>query len=173
MNFFNLKYMLNTPFLRELPNEASSTKKLLQTVPYEKWTWRPHEKSMTLGRLASHIAELPGWITMALNTDGLDFSKWDYKIPEFKSTEELVAFHDENVQKALESLQDASDEKLRGDWTMRNGDHVFFTMARIGVIRGLAINHFIHHRGQLSVFLRLLNVKIPGMYGPSADERNG
>jgi uncharacterized damage-inducible protein DinB len=164
--------MLNTPFTRELPHEAASTNKFLQILPFEKWTWKPHEKSMTLGMLATHIAEIPGWITSTLQSEELDLGNWKREIPEFKDAEELVHFHDQNVAAALAALSGASDEMMRADWTMRHGSQVLVKMARIGVIRGLAMNHMIHHRGQLSVYLRLLDVPIPGMYGPSADERN-
>jgi uncharacterized damage-inducible protein DinB len=163
--------MLNKPFTQELPQEAASTKKLLQIVPYEQWNWKPHEKSMTLGMLATHVAELPGWITMTLNTEELDFATWKYQPPQLNSIEELVQCHDKNVHEAMEALRQATDEQLLTTWKMRRGEQVFYNMARIGVIRAMAMNHFIHHRGQLTVFLRLLNIPIPGMYGPSADER--
>lgn len=162
--------MLGQSLIPELQHEAAQTKKMLEKVSYDQWQWKPHEKSMALGRLATHVAELPGWITMIANTDELDFSTMDYKPTELKSTEELTAFLDKNAQEAVAVLQSVSDERLMGDWTLRDGEQVFFTMPRIAVIRSMAMNHMIHHRAQVSVFLRLLNVPVPGMYGPSADE---
>jgi uncharacterized damage-inducible protein DinB len=162
--------MLNQPILSELQHEAAQTKKMLEKVPYDQFDWNPHQKSMNLGRLAAHVAELPGWITMIVTTDELDFSKFDYKPYKAKSTEDLAQFFNQNVQQALEALQGASDETLLAPWTLRNGEHIIFTLPRIAAIRSMAMNHLIHHRGQLSVFLRLLDIPIPGMYGPSADE---
>ncbi len=132
--------------------------------------WKPHEKSMKLGRLASHVAELPGWIAMTMTTDELDLSKMDYKPVIASSTEELTGILDTNVDKAVGALEKATMEDFQKPWTLRNGDNVFFTMPRMGVIRSMAYSHHYHHRGQLSVYLRLLDIAVPGMYGPSADE---
>lgn len=162
--------MLNQPILSELQHEAAQTKKMLEKVPYDHFDWNPHQKSMNLGRLAAHVAELPGWITMIVTTGELDFSTFDYKPYKAKSTEDLAQFFNQNVQQALEALQGTSDETLLAPWTLRNGEHIIFTLPRIAAIRSMAMNHLIHHRGQLSVFLRLLDIPIPGMYGPSADE---
>jgi uncharacterized damage-inducible protein DinB len=125
---------------------------------------------MALGRLASHVAELPKWITMCINTDELDFNKRGYNSNVFESREQLLQQLDENVQEALSTLEKTSDAQLQENWTLRNGEHVIFTLPKINVIRSAAMNHMIHHRGQLSVFLRLLDIPVPGMYGPSADE---
>jgi uncharacterized damage-inducible protein DinB len=162
--------MLNKTIIPQLKHEGELTRKILSKVPYDQWDWKPHEKSMKLGRLASHVAEMAGWVKMTINSDELDFSKGHYKPAEVKSTEELLHLLDTNVQEGLAALENVSDETLRGDWTMRNGEHVIFTLPRIAVIRTVAISHLIHHRGQLSVYLRLLNVPVPGLYGPSADE---
>lgn len=162
--------MLNQPILSELQHETAQTKKMLEKVPYDQFDWNPHQKSMNLGRLAAHVAELPGWITMIVTTGELDFSTFDYKPYKAKSTEDLAQFFNQNVQQALEALQGTSDETLLAPWTLRNGEHIIFTLPRIAAIRSMAMNHLIHHRGQLSVFLRLLDIPIPGMYGPSADE---
>lgn len=162
--------MLNQTVIPQVQHEAAQTKKMLERVPYDKADWKPHEKSMSLGRLATHVAELFGWITLTINSDELDFSKVDYKPVQVNSTDELVQCLQKNVEEAVKALEGASDERLRGDWTLRNGEQIFFTMPRIAVIRGAALSHLIHHRGQLSVYLRMLDVSVPGMYGPSADE---
>jgi uncharacterized damage-inducible protein DinB len=116
------------------------------------------------------VAELPKWITMCINTDELDFSKRGYKANVFESRVQLLQQLDENVQEALSTLEKTSDAQLQENWTLRNGEHVIFTLPKKVVIRSMAMNHMIHHRGQLSVFLRLLDIPVPGMYGPSADE---
>ncbi len=161
---------MNEGLIAELQMEAASTKKMLERVPIDKNDWKPHEKSMKLGRLASHVAELPGWIAMTMATDELDLSKMDYKPTIANSTEELVGILDSNVDKATTALKNAATEDFHKAWILRNGDNVFFTMPKIGVIRSMAYSHHYHHRGQLSVYLRLLDIPIPGMYGPSADE---
>ena len=162
--------MLSQSIIPELKQEGAQTKKILEKVPFDKWQWKPHEKSMALGRLASHVAELPKWITMCINTDELDFSKRGYTANVFESREQLLQHLDQNVQEALATLEKATDAQLLENWTLRNGEHVIFSMPKIAVIRSMAMNHMIHHRGQLSVFLRLLDIPVPGMYGPSADE---
>ena len=161
---------INEGLIAELQHEAASTKKMLERVPTDKNDWKPHEKSMKLGRLASHVAELPGWIAMTMTTDELDLSKMDYKPVIAATTEELTGILDTNVDKAVSALKNATMEDFQKMWTLRNGNNVFFTMPRIGVIRSMAYSHHYHHRGQLSVYLRLLDIPVPGMYGPSADE---
>jgi len=158
-------------FIAELQNEAASSRKMLERVPTDKNDWAPHEKSMKLGRLSTHVAELPGWVAMAVNADELDFLKMDYKPLTNPTQEELLALHDENVRKATEALENASDEVFEQMWTLRRGDHIIFTMPKKVVLRSMAFNHMVHHRGQLSVYLRLLDVPVPGMYGPSADDK--
>ncbi|MBD0332907.1 MAG: hypothetical protein ICV66_09635 [Chitinophagaceae bacterium] len=162
--------MLNQALIAEINHEASSTRKMLERVPQEKFDWKPHEKSMSLGRLATHVAELPNWMTRTLTTEEFDFSKHQYKPNIAESQEHLLQIFDTNLQKALQILENTSDDSLRAPWTLRNGERVFFTLPRIATLRSMSLNHLIHHRGQLSVYLRLLNVPIPGMYGPSADE---
>ena len=161
---------LNQALIAELRMEAANTRKLLANVPEGKNSWKPHEKSMTLGRLASHVAELPGWITMTMNTDQLDFAAFDYKpnIPETNA--ELLGLLDKTVDEALAALERASPEDFAKMWSLRNGEKVFFTMPKVAVLRSFSLSHLYHHRGQLSVYLRLLDVPVVGMYGPSADE---
>jgi uncharacterized damage-inducible protein DinB len=162
--------MLNQTIIPQLQHEAEQTKRMLEKVPYDKAEWKPHAKSMKLGYLATHVAELFSWIAMIINTEELDFSKTPYKQVEVKSTGELLQYLQKNIDESVKALEGATDEHLKGNWTLRNGGHVFFTMPRIAVIRGVGLSHIIHHRGQLSVYLRLLDVPVPGMYGPSADE---
>ena len=156
--------------INEIKHEGAQTKKLLERVPFDKFDWSPHEKSMKLGRLAVHVAEIPRWSSRILEATEFDFTKSGYKPAEVHSTEELVQLSENNIQKALDDFNAAKDEDLMASWTFRRGEHVIFTLPRAAAIRTLAMNHLLHHRGQLSVYLRLLHIPIPGMYGPSADE---
>jgi uncharacterized damage-inducible protein DinB len=158
--------------IAELQMEAASTRKILERVPTDKNDWKPHEKSMKLGNLANHVAELPGWVAFTMGADGLDVSTMDYKPVISTSTEQLLAKLDENVAKAVGALENASDEDFSKPWTLRNGSHVIFTMPKAAVIRSMAYSHHYHHRGQLSVYLRLMDIPVPGMYGPSYDDMN-
>ncbi len=161
---------LASAFLAELDNEAKVTRAVLERVPADKFDWKPHEKSMAFGRLASHIAEMFGWTASTLRSDVLDFATMDYKPFEPTSTEELVAYFDEHIAKAKAILAETSDETFMTNWTMRNGETVYFTMPKVAVMRTFVMNHIIHHRGQLSVYLRLNDIPVPSIYGPSADE---
>jgi uncharacterized damage-inducible protein DinB len=156
-------------FKKQATEEASNTRKMLKIVPEDKYDWKPHPKSMSVRQLATHIAELPGWIPMGIRTDVLDFSVGDYKPTQINNNGELLAVFEENQSKALDALSQTTDEFLQNSWTMRNGDQIYLTITKEDVIR-LAISQTIHHRAQLGVFLRLLNIPIPGTYGPSADE---
>lgn len=156
-------------FIAEIQQEAAATKRLLAIVPWEKADYKPHEKSMTLKRLASHVAEISGWWKECLVQDELDFAKDSGKPKEHNSTEEMVAWHDELVQKAIAILQNTADEEFTKPWTMRQGEQIFFTLPKAVVVRTWCLNHMYHHRGQLTVYLRLLNIPLPGTYGPSAD----
>ena len=157
-------------FIAELEHEAATARKCIERVPAEKFDWKPHEKSMSFGRLASHVAEMFGWTPSTLEHPELDFSKMDYTPFEPKTSEELVEFFDKNVDDALTTLRNTVDERFMETWTMRNGDQVYFTMPKIAVMRSFVMNHIIHHRGQLSVYLRLNDIPVPSIYGPSADE---
>ena len=161
---------LATAFLAELENEVKVTRSCLERVKAEKFDWKPHEKSMTMGRLAVHCAEMFGWTKEACTSDVLDFATMDFSPFEPKSTEELLAFFDDHVAKAKVILNETSDETFFTDWTMRNGEKIYMTMPKVAVMRSFVINHIIHHRGQLSVYLRLNDIPVPSIYGPSADE---
>lgn len=161
---------MSEPLVMELEQEAQSTRKMLERLPADKLTWKPHEKSMTLGRLAMHLAEIPGWVNATLLADELDFEKMDYKPVEAASSEEAVKKFDETLAAAIETLKKTDDAEMMKNWTMRSGDQVYFTMPKIAVLRGFVYSHLVHHRGQMSVYLRLLDVPVPGSYGPSADD---
>lgn len=156
-------------FLKELNEQALVTRKMLERVPADKFDWQPHPKSMTVKRLAAHIAELPSWITMALTTDELDFENNPYQPADINTTEELLAFFEKSLEDGRSHLTDEYEAVLDKDWTLRSGKQVFSTEPKADVIR-MSINQVIHHRAQLGVFLRLLDIPIPGSFGPSADE---
>jgi uncharacterized damage-inducible protein DinB len=155
--------------INELKHEAATTRKLLAAIPADKKTWKPHEKSMVLEGLAKHIADLPTWVNYTLEQDAIDFSKPYPKSPEFTTTEALVARFDHNVAEATKSLENFNEDQFFKDWSLRDGDKIFFTMPKIAVLRNMVYNHTVHHRAQLGVYLRLLNVAVPNSYGPTAD----
>jgi uncharacterized damage-inducible protein DinB len=162
--------MLNQSFIAELKHEAASTKKILERVPEGKFDWKPHQKSMTLGRLASHVAELPGFLNSILTMDEFDFAKGHYKSSIANTPVDLMNVFQQKLDEVVQTLQDTSDEKMHANFTLRSGDHVIATVPRMVAIRSMAMNHLIHHRGQIAVYLRLLDIPVPGLYGPSADE---
>ena len=154
--------------LPQFDQEMANTRKILECVPDGKFDWKPHEKSMTLGRLASHIAGLLEWATMTVNTDNFNATP-DYK-PFIATTKaQLTEAFATNLSAAREAIAGASDEDLARMWTLSFNGNPIFSLPRIDVLRSTVLSHLIHHRGQLSVYLRLLDVAIPGMYGPSAD----
>ena len=159
-----------TALIAEIEHEAAVTRTCLERVPSDKFDWKPHEKSMTFGRLASHIAEMFGWTPPTMEHAELDFAKMDYKPFEPKTTADLLEFMDKNVAEAIETLKNSPDERFMETWTMRNGETVYFTMPKVAVMRSFVMNHIVHHRGQLSVYLRLNDIAVPSIYGPSADE---
>lgn len=156
-------------FLQQLEEEAVTTRKMLSRIPTEQFAWKPHEKSMEMKRLAVHVAELPTWIPMTLDTDELDFAKSEYKQEPIESTEELTEYFEKCLIKGREALKSGKEADLEKPWTLRNGEQVYSTSPKRDVIR-MSLSQIIHHRAQLGVFLRLLNIPIPGSYGPSADE---
>ncbi len=156
--------------IAEMELEAAVARKCLERVPAEKFDWKPHEKSMAFGKLGVHIAEMFSWTPTTLQNTELDFSKIDYKPYEPTSTADLVEYLDKNVAEAIDALRNAPDEVFMENWTMRNGETVYFTMPKLAVMRTFVMNHIIHHRGQLSVYLRLNDIAVPSIYGPSADE---
>lgn len=162
---------LKDAFIAEMKQESSMTKKMLEKVPMDKKDWKPHERSMTLGRLATHVADTTHWTSEIIHIDDFDFMK-DYKSrPNATTQQELIETFQTNLDKAIADLNAMSDEDFEKLWTVRSGEHVMFSLPKKVSIRGWAFNHLFHHRGQLSVYLRLLDVPVPGMYGPSADEK--
>ncbi len=163
-------FNIATGLIGELTHEAATTRKCLERIPAETFDFKPHEKSMTMIRLATHVAEMADWINETCTKDELDFATADYKPFEPTTTAELVEFHDQVIVKALEALKNTSDEDMQKPWTLKNGEQVYFTMPKIATLRTMCFNHIWHHRGQLTVYLRLNDIPVPEIYGPSADE---
>lgn len=159
---------INTGFIKEIEQEAVSTRKMLERIPPETFDWKPHEKSMSMRHLAVLVADMFGWIVLMTDEDGLDFAK-GYEQPKPKTTQELVEFFDKQLAAGIQSLKNANDNMFSENWTMRNGEEIYMTLPKLDVIRQ-TINHMAHHRGQLSVYLRLKDIPVPSIYGPSADE---
>lgn len=167
MSFDIIKSLTN-----EVTHENVSTRKVLERIPLHHVTWKPHEKSMNIHDLAVHVADLSNYIAMILSRDVLDFSVDKHTQKNVTSTEELLKIHDDGVAASLGALASADAEILKnGTFTMKHGEHIIFSMSKIATIRSVALNHLYHHRGQLTVYLRLLNIPVPGVYGPSADEQ--
>jgi uncharacterized damage-inducible protein DinB len=162
---------LKDSFAAELKYEASLTKKILERVPMDKKDWRPHEKSMTIGRLSTHIAEIPHWITDILSADEYDFIIRPRKPYTASSQEELLQIFNDNLDAAVNQLSKTEDEEFNKTWTIKRGEQVMAALPKKIALRAWSYSHLYHHRGQLTVFLRLLDVPVPGMYGPTADER--
>jgi len=157
--------------LPEFDQEMANTRKMLERVPDGKFDYKPHEKSMTLGRLAAHTGEIPSYATGTLRFERLDFTGEEKRFSPTTRKELLEAF-DKNVAEARELLSKATDEELMKTWTLTYKGQQIFAMPRAAVLRVMVLSHLIHHRAQLGVYLRMNNVEIPGMYGPSADEMN-
>jgi uncharacterized damage-inducible protein DinB len=158
------------PVLAELDHEAATTRRLLERLPEPQLGWKPHEKSMALGRLATHIAEIPGWVGSIVDKDEFDVGVGGYVPPVVGRVADIVAMFDRNVAMAKTALQRQSTERLLASWQLKKNGQVVVQMPRLAMVRSLLMNHLIHHRGQLSVYLRLQNVPLPSIYGPTADE---
>ena len=159
--------------LPEFNEEMANTRKVLERVPTEKWNWKPHDKCGTLGWMAAHIGTIPGWYTMTLQTESLDYAPVDgpqYEPPKIENTPQLLTNFDKEAAEARAALTKATDADFAKNWTLLGGGKEIFTMPRVACLRTMVMNHMIHHRAQLTMYLRLLNVPIPGLYGPSADE---
>lgn len=153
----------------ELAAELAVTREILSRVPWAQASYKPHAKSMSLGSLASHVAQLPNFLTTMAATDVLDFKPEAFAPPPLASTEELVAFFDAECTKMHAALEGMDWAKLNGSWKMTMGDYTIIDNQRAFLLRHMGINHIVHHRAQLGVYLRMLDVAIPGSYGPSAD----
>jgi uncharacterized damage-inducible protein DinB len=154
--------------VQELENEATTTRRVLERVPSDKLAWKPHAKSMSLGELALHVAASPGVICGWAAQDETQFT--GQPLPQPKSTEEILAAHDQSVQTSKELLGQIGDAGLDQMWCAKAGGNTLMSMPKGSLVRAIVMNHWIHHRGQLSVYLRLLDVPLPSIYGPSADE---
>lgn len=154
--------------LPEFDMEMATTRKVLERVPSDKGSWKPHEKSFALGHLAQLVAGMPGWITNVVTKPDLDLARAEgYSL---QDTETLLGAFDRHVAEARAAMSAASDEELQRPWSLKRGDMVLWNAPKGAVLRN-HINHLVHHRGQLTVYLRLLDVPVPSIYGPSADER--
>ena len=160
---------ISETLLPEFDQEMANTRKLLECVPEGKPAWKPHEKSMTLGRLAGHVAELPGWAVNTIRLSVLNLTP-PFQATTMGSRKEILELFDKNVAEARQAIADASGQHLREIWSLQVGGKTLMSMPRAAVLRSVVMNHLIHHRAQLGVYLRLNDVAIPGMYGPSADE---
>lgn len=158
--------------IQELEFEAAITRALLQRVPDSKLDWKPHDKSMPLGRLATHIAELPSWGKLTIEQDVLDMAEGFTPIV-LDSVAEIIDSFDKNTAAFKALLAQTSDEEFFKTWTMKYGGQEVFSSPKMGVVRNMVFNHIVHHRGQLTVFLRLNDVPLPMTYGPSADDSGG
>ena len=158
--------------LPELKHEAANTRRVLERLKEakDKFDWRPHGKSYTMGQLATHIANLTTWITMTINSDELDLATTPRREP-LKNFSEVAELFEKNLDEATKALESADDSLLMKKWTLRKGDHVILELPKAAVIRSMVFNHVVHHRGQLTVYLRLNDIAVPGLYGPSADEQ--
>ena len=161
--------------LPEFDQETAVTRKTLERIPEGKFDWRPHDKSMTLEGLATHLSNLPSWTALTIKQDSFDMAPKDgepFRVEPVTSVKEALEAFDKNVADARAALADASDEDLMGSWSLLAGGDTVFTMPKVAVLRSFVMNHMIHHRAQLGMYLRLNDVAVPAMYGPSADEQN-
>ena len=156
---------------KEFETETATTRKFLKLVPEEKYDWKPHDKSMSLKQLSAHIAEIPGWADLAINKESLDFGKNEYAPPSFENADQLMDVFEKAVENGRKALSNVKEDQFEQGWQFKHHDHVLWDGNKYEMIRfGLAQQ--IHHRAQLGVYLRLLDIPIPGSYGPSADEES-
>ena len=164
---------ISEALLPEFDQEMANTRRTLERIPEDKFDWKPHEKSMPLGDLAVHLATMVGWTAETIKQDSLDIAPVGgpaYEQPKASSRSEIVEMFDKGVAVARAAIEGASDEELVKPWTLLSGGKEILTMPKIGVIRGFVMSHSIHHRAQLGVYLRLNDIPVPAIYGPSADE---
>jgi uncharacterized damage-inducible protein DinB len=159
--------------LPEFDHEMATTRRILERVPESDPGWKPHPKSYALGDLAIHVATLPSWATFTLQQTDLDLAPAGgaaYSAPTFKNASDTLGMFDASVQAGRQAIESTSDADFMVPWTLKKGGQSIFTLPRIAVLRSFVLNHLIHHRGQLSVYLRLRDVPLPSVYGPTADE---
>jgi len=153
----------------EFDEEMDKTRKILASIPEASLGWKPHDRSSTLGKLAMHIANNPVWLGVILGSQEYDFNNRLTPPPAPDTKDILLAHFEKRAGEGKKSLEDAKEEDLAMNWTCRQGEVVYFSIPRVAAIRSFSLSHMIHHRGQLSVYLRLLDIPVHGMYGPSAD----
>jgi len=164
---------LRDALLPEFDHEMANTRKTLERVPDDRLDWKPHTKSTSMGGLATHLSNLPTWTNHTIDEDSLDLAPEGIPLapaPVIKSQTELLELFDSNVAKARAAIASVSDEDLFKPWTLKNSGNEILTLPKIAVLRGFVMNHNIHHRAQLGVYLRLNDIPVPSIYGPSADE---
>jgi uncharacterized damage-inducible protein DinB len=164
---------ISASLLPEFDQEMANTRKALERVPDDKFDWKPHEKSMALGGLATHLANLPSWTVYTIKQDSLDLAPQGgepFKTEQKNSRQEILDDFEKNVAAARAAIVGASDEELLKPWTLLKGGVTLMTLPKVAVLRSFVMNHIIHHRGQFTVYLRLNDVPVPSIYGPSADE---
>lgn len=157
-------------FKQQFIEEGAITRSMLSRVPDDKFDYKPHVKSMDMKQLVTHLADLPGWIQLTFDTDELDFAK-PYDQPQINNKQDLMAYFEKRYNGGLSALVPENEALLDKPWTLRNGDKIYSTDPKIDIIR-MSFSQQIHHRAQLGVYLRLLDIPIPGSYGPSADENS-
>ena len=165
---------MNQALLGEFDHEMANARKAIERVPDAKFDWKPHDKSFSMGALAGHIAFIPHWAKMTIETPEFDVNPAGGQPPQpapMKNRDDLLTFFDQGVAEARAALAGASDQNLMTSWSLLSGGKAIFTMPRIAVLRTMIMNHMVHHRGQLTVYLRLNDLPVPALYGPSADEK--
>ena len=164
---------ISETFLPEFDQEMANTRKTLERVPDDKFDWKPHEKSTAMGELATHLSNLPTWAVLGINKEEIDIAPPGgppLRVEPLKTRAEVLDAFDRNVAAAREAIDGATDERLLEPWTLLHGGNKVFTLPRTAVLRSFVISHIIHHRAQLGVYLRLNDIPVPSIYGPSADE---
>jgi uncharacterized damage-inducible protein DinB len=159
--------------LPEFDHEMASTRKVLERIPDDKLDWQAHPKSHTIGWNANHVADIPNWLVKVLTEPALDIAPVGgapYPFPKLTTRAEILALFDRNVSAARKAITEVKDEEMGSPWTLAQAGQTFFTMPRAAVVRGMVLNHLMHHRAHLCVYLRLNDIPVPGMYGPSGDE---
>jgi len=164
---------ISSTLLPEFEQEMATTRKVLERLPADKFAWKPHETSLEMGRLATHLATLNDWMVKTIELDALDLAPPEgepYRLPEITTPAEVLERFDQLAAAARAALAAASDEHLLANWTLLHGGHALFSLPRVVTLRTFVLNHHIHHRGQLSVYLRMNAIPVPSIYGPSGDE---
>jgi uncharacterized damage-inducible protein DinB len=158
------------PMLNEFRQEVATTKRVIERVPKQQLSWKPHAKSMTLGQLASHTASVPGNVARILQQDSFDVSQGNFVPPQPRRMQEVLTAFEQSISDAEQCLQSMTDDRASANWRLLRGERELMSLPRVGFARSIMMNHWYHHRGQLLVYLRLLDIPLPVIYGPSADE---